>query len=138
MSAVLFGVFLLFYTVIFGIIVSIKEKKVNKTILIMSSIILALFIIINAKLLSNIIHPSVANIKSTVAGGGHVYTDGIMLCIKKFFRTFFFYSGSIYHSGAFPLKYVAFPLVFSFFVLAFLERNRFKIEKNYLIICLLV
>ncbi len=138
LSAVLFGVFLLFYTVLFGVVVSIWKRKIDKTLVAMIGFVIISFVIINSNLLLSMMHSSAGTVKSLTASEGYVYNDGIRYCTKKFFNFLFIKSVSVYHSGVFPLKYVAAPSVFCFFILSLFEHKRMGEKKDFFIVIVLL
>ena len=134
LSAVLFGVFLLFYTVLFGVVVSIWKRKIDKTLVAMIGFVIISFVIINSNLLLSMMHSSAGTIKSLTASEGHVYNDGVKFCLKRFYNFFFIKNATVYHAGMFPLRYVVFPLVFGFFIFLLFEHRRLAVKKDFLII----
>lgn len=137
-STVLIGIFLIFYTVIFYVCVLIKEKKIDKTLLITLGAIVASVGIIENRILNFAAKGSAGMIKGLVQTGD-IYTDSILKCLWKLGNALSF-EGSFYHSGLCVLRYVALPLILISFILFNFERKIIKIDRSFLIIydCLIV
>lgn len=130
-STVLIGIFLFFYTVVFCVGVMIKEKKLDKVLLItLGSIVLSIGVVEN-RILFFASKGSAGMIKG-LAQTGDIYTDSIVYCLWKLKNALVF-EGSFYHSGLCVLRYVALPLLFIFFVLFNFEYKNININKRFVI-----
>ncbi len=130
-STVLIGIFLFFYTVIFCVGVMIKEKKLDKALLItLGSMVLSIGVVEN-RILAFASKGSTEMIKGLVQTGD-IYTDSIVYCLWKLKNTLFF-EGSFYHSGLCGLRYVALPLLLIFFVLFNFEYKNIHVNKGFVI-----
>lgn len=135
-SGPLIGIFLLFYTFIFCVLASVRDKKFNKTVFGAFGIIIVIFMICNYNYfgLFNELQRG-GTIKSLASSDGYVYNDSIWTCINNLMEIFLLQNNTaLYHSGVCTLKYVALPVVLVFFILINLERKNMKVGKEFLII----
>ena len=127
----LIGCFLLFFTVLFYMIMIIKGKEYN-SLIIMMGIILVSIILFNHDILLSMFSSSANSIKGLENSSSTVYIDSLKKCLINAFNLFFIKNGSFYHSGLYPLKYIAAPIVYLFFLFFVLEKKRLNINKTFL------
>ena len=134
-SGPLIGVFLVFYTMVFFIIVLFREKKLSKQMLLSAAIMLMSFVLVYCKDIVLGINGSKETIKSLASNDGFVYNDNIRSCLSRFPDVLFLRRNiSLYHSGLSAFQYTAMPIVFLFFILFNLERKKMKISKDFLFV----
>ena len=132
-SGPLIGIFLFFYTFLFCILASVRDRKFNNTVFCAFGIIIVIFMVYNYNFMFNVMNGG-WTIKSLASSDGYVYNDSIQTCIENLFDIFLLKNRSLYHSGVCTLKYVALPVVLVFFLLINLEREKMKAGKEFLII----
>ena len=134
-SGPLIGVFLLFYTIVFFSIFMIYNKKQWKGILIAMMFSCISFILLYRDIIFHGIQNNTTGytIKSLSNSSGTIYDDGILECLERMVNMILLKDTSIYHSGAYPLNYIAMPLVILFAFLFNFESDRLKVSRSYLI-----
>lgn len=133
-SGPLLGIFLMFYTFIFCLVVSIKDKKISKATVTICAVIVAQLIFNEWNALLMMLHGSDRTIKSLGSKDGIIYSDTLSICVRKLVNIFFLKSEVQYHSGAYSLRYIAIPVVILFFLLFNIKRKAMQVDKDFLIV----
>ena len=132
-SGPLIGIFLIFYTIMFSIVVTIKEKKFNKEMTMLIGLLLVVFVFFNRNMIFQSFSGSKDTIKGLASQDGIIYDDSFIDCLKAL-PDILLLKLNFYHLGATSFQNTALLLVLGFFVLFNLERKNLKIGKDYLII----
>lgn len=137
-SGPLLGVFLIFYTLVFCLVVSIRDKRISKSIVTICVAVVVQLIINERRTLLMMLHGSEGTVKALASKDGIVYSDTLSICTHKLIDTFLLNSVSVYHSGVYTLRYIALPLVLFFFLLFNIKRNIkrkvMQVDKDFLIV----
>jgi len=132
-SSVLIGVFLIFYTFIFFLFVSFRNKKIEKCVCLALGWIVILLLFFNRDLFVWMSHSSQGTIKSLSSING-LYGVPIKTCIIDFFKNVFIMGDhSFYHSGIWVMRYIALPVIIVFFFLFNFENIKMNIDNNFLL-----
>ena len=134
-SGPLLGVFLIFYSFLFFLIVSVRNKKISREILVSFIIISVIFVLLNSGIILDAFRQSDDTIKSLSKNEEMVYNDSIKQCIKRLRNVLFVNDHySLYHSDISAFKFTALPVIYFFFVLFNLARKKMKVGKDFLIV----
>ena len=132
-SGPLIGIFLLFYTFIFYLAVTIKERKINRELTVMLGVIVSAFLFF-IRHLFRFMGGAKDTIKSLTSGNGITYSASVSECLKELKNVLLLNSNGLYHSGVVSLRKTALPLLFFFLIVFNAERKKLKIGKEFLII----
>ena len=138
-SGPLIGVFLIFYTVMFYIGVTVKERKISKEMTISLALVLLCFVFFNYGVILQGLNGSKDTIKSFASNDGYVYSDSFSLCLSRLSSTLFLRPDvRTYHCGVSAFHYTANPVIFIFFILFNIDRKKMKVGRDFLILYNLV
>lgn len=112
-SFTMLALFVLFYTAVFIIIVSIKDRKINFTLVAGVVILCAAYFIANSHHVLQGIHGSQETIKSLKSA---TYSEGVLESLSKFKNAFLFVKNSYYHTGGAVLRYAVIPICTLFLI----------------------
>ena len=132
-SGPLIGVFLLFYTFAFYILVSVKERKFLKEMTAFIGAVMLVFAFFNRSMILQSFSSSKDTIKGLASREGIVYNLSIRSCLHQFRCMFLLEHSELYHSGVVSFRYTALPLMIVFFILFNIERKRIKVSKDFLL-----
>lgn len=126
-SFTMLALFELFYTAIFIIIVSIRQRKINFKLVIGLAMTFVSYAITNSHHVLQGIKGSQETIKSLKAV---TYTETIYESLSKFKNAFLF-ENAYYHTGGSTLRYVVIPIctVFLIFLIVSIIRKKFLDKK---------
>lgn len=123
------AVFALFYTAIFIVIISIRQRKINFTLLIGFIMLSVTYVVLNLHHVLQGIQKSQKTIKSLKS---ITYSETILESLLKFKNAFLFIKNSYYHTGGSVLRYVVVPIctVFLVFIIVSVIRRRVLDKKR--------
>ena len=111
-SFTMLALFALFYTAIFLIVVSVKERKINFKLLSGLVMLIAAYTVTNSHHVLQGLHGSRETIKSLKSSS---YSETVFQSLGKFKDAFLFKNG-YYHTGGATLRYVVIPVCTIFLI----------------------
>lgn len=121
-SFTMLALFAIFYTVVFIITVSIRERKINYTLVAGAVTLVIAYFVANSHHVLQGINGSQETIKSLKAT---TYSETILESLSKF-KSAFLFENSYYHTGGATLRYVVIPVctVFLLFLIVSIFRKK--------------
>lgn len=133
-SFTMLALFALFYTALFLVVVSIKERKINCTLLLGWSGLVVAYVVTNSHHVLQGIHGSQETIKSLKSS---IYSETVLQSLLKFKNAFLFKNG-YYHTGGSTLRYVIIPVCTVFLLFLIISAIRKKIRNKKVFILYIV
>lgn len=129
-SFTMLALFALFYTAIFLIVVSVKERKINFKLLSGLVMLIAAYTVTNSHHVLQGLHGSRETIKSLKSSS---YSETVFQSLGKFKDAFLFKNG-YYHTGGATLRYVVIPVCTIFLIFLIISAIRKKIRNKKVLI----